>query len=843
MKKKPKFLLLGWDSADWKVINPLIDRGEMPALESLINKGVMGNIATLDPPLSPMLWTSIATGKYAFKHGVHGFLEGKEKNTKVGAVTNESIQTSTVWEILNKYGYKTNVVGWWPSHPAGNINGVQVSNFYGKAKEKSVWHNWAAVPRSVFPAALDERLNKLRVHPGELGIEQLSSFIPNYENLTEEDSLLVNLLLADLAECISIHAVSTYLAEHTEWDFMAVYYNAIDHISHCFMKYHPPKLEWADERRFKLFNSVVEASYKWHDLMLSRWLELIDDESYVMLLSDHGFHSDKLRVKELPKEPAAIAREHNYLGMLALKGPNVKKDDLIHGSSLLDITPTILSLFDIPIGRDMDGKVLNAIYAKQKQETFVPSHDEDGQEKHGVLNQFESDDLIKQLVELGYVDHVDLDSPKEVKKLLDENNYYLARSYFDAKKLEEASRIMFKLCDDHPENHRYLFFLANILVEKKQVLALENTINRLNELLSKGSISLKLLEAKLAYLKNDFKKALGILNGLMTIGGAPKPQLWYQIGSTCLKLHNYKEAEKNFKNLLDFNHESYAALHGLGLAYLAQEKFEEAIDVLIDSISLTYFNPSAHFHLAKAFKAIEAYEEAEQAFLVALHLAPAMSKARKELIDLYENQMDNPAKAEILKAEMVKSYRGTVYIVSGLPRSGTSMMMQMLEAGGMEVFTDNVREANRDNPNGYYEHQNVKRLASDNRIIYEAKDKVVKVISSLIRFLPGNMKYKIVFMKRPIKDVAQSQDIMRQNLAPGEKTNTVFEIDKLLDNSYKMAIDHADNSENIEYIEVSYHEVLSNPTSSINELKGFFERALLAEEMASKIDDSLHRVN
>ena len=68
-------MLIGWDAADWKVINPLLDAGQMPTLEKLINQGVMGNLATLDPPLSPMLWTSIATGKRPYKHGILGFTE------------------------------------------------------------------------------------------------------------------------------------------------------------------------------------------------------------------------------------------------------------------------------------------------------------------------------------------------------------------------------------------------------------------------------------------------------------------------------------------------------------------------------------------------------------------------------------------------------------------------------------------------------------------------------------------------------------------------------------------------------------------------------------------------
>ena len=70
-----RVLLIGWDAADWKVAAPLVDAGKMPNLEKLINSGVMGNLATLYPVLSPMLWTSIATGKRAYKHGVHGFAE------------------------------------------------------------------------------------------------------------------------------------------------------------------------------------------------------------------------------------------------------------------------------------------------------------------------------------------------------------------------------------------------------------------------------------------------------------------------------------------------------------------------------------------------------------------------------------------------------------------------------------------------------------------------------------------------------------------------------------------------------------------------------------------------
>jgi predicted AlkP superfamily phosphohydrolase/phosphomutase len=82
-----KLLLIGWDGADWKTINTLLDAGKMPALERFVNSGVMGNLATLHPSLSPMLWTSIATGMRPFKHGIHGFTEPDPSNGGIRPVT------------------------------------------------------------------------------------------------------------------------------------------------------------------------------------------------------------------------------------------------------------------------------------------------------------------------------------------------------------------------------------------------------------------------------------------------------------------------------------------------------------------------------------------------------------------------------------------------------------------------------------------------------------------------------------------------------------------------------------------------------------------------------------
>lgn len=102
-----------------------------------------------------------------------------------------------------------------------------------------------------------------------------------------------------------------------------------------------------------------------------------------------------------------------------------------------------------------------------------------------------------------------------------------------------------------------------------------------------------------------------------------------------------------------------------------------------------------------------------------------------------------------------------IVVVSGLPRSGTSMMMKMLQAGGLEVVTDAIRSADDDNPNGYFEFERVKQMtAGDHAWLDEAAGKVVKVISALLEHLPSDRSYKVVFMEREIKEVLASQKKM-----------------------------------------------------------------------------------
>src|ERR1043166_4739628 len=177
MSNKPKVLLIGWDAADWKVIEPLLAKGEMPNLARLMAAGVHGNVATIYPALSPMLWTSIATGKRAYKHGIHGFCEPLPDGSGVRPISLLSRKTKAVWNILNQTGHRSVVVGWWPSHPAEPLNGVMVSNHFPQPVGEP--GNLPPLPAgTIHPAALADSLGELRVNPMELSGEFLRFFVP-----------------------------------------------------------------------------------------------------------------------------------------------------------------------------------------------------------------------------------------------------------------------------------------------------------------------------------------------------------------------------------------------------------------------------------------------------------------------------------------------------------------------------------------------------------------------------------------------------------------------------------------------------------------------------------------
>ncbi len=183
-----------------------------------------------------------------------------------------------------------------------------------------------------------------------------------------------------------------------------------------------------------------------------------------------------------------------------------------------------------------------------------------------------------------------------------------------------------------------------------------------------------------------------------------------------------------------------------------------------------------------------------------------------------------------------------IIVVSGLPRSGTSMVMKMLEAGGLPVLTDGIRTADEDNPKGYYEVERVKNLAqeTDKAWLAEARGKVVKVISFLLKSLPPQFNYRVVFIRREMEEVLASQRKMLARRGETEETTpermrALFE-DDLWRASYQLK-----RRSEFETLEIHYSAVLAQPLEAARRLDAFLGGGLDAEAMAAVVDPQLYR--
>jgi hypothetical protein len=182
-----------------------------------------------------------------------------------------------------------------------------------------------------------------------------------------------------------------------------------------------------------------------------------------------------------------------------------------------------------------------------------------------------------------------------------------------------------------------------------------------------------------------------------------------------------------------------------------------------------------------------------------------------------------------------------ITIVSGLPRSGTSLMMQMLVAGGMPALSDGERQADTDNPRGYLEWERIKQLPNDPSCIAEGEGKVVKVISRLLLSLPDGHEYKIIFMQRPLPEVLASQDQMLRRRGNYKEGADPAVISAAFEKHLREVYVWLDGQAYVKPIRVQYHEVLSKPRDVAQQLAEFLETPLDVEAMIQQVDDSLHR--
>ncbi len=962
-----KILLIGWDAAAWKVINQLIAEGKMPTLQGLVERGSSGNLRTLRPALSPMLWTSIATGKRPYKHGIAGFIEPTADRKAVQPMTNLSRSSKAIWNILNQNDQRSVVVGWWPSHPAEPINGVMVSDYFHKAP-KGPGASWELQKNCVFPAEKQSELQELRVHPLEFTAEEILAFVPDAREIDQTVDGRLASIMKVTAECTSVHTVATHLLETESWDFAAVYYDAIDHYSHGFMRYRAPQLPTISDDDHRMYRGVVDMGYIYHDMMLKQLLTHVDEQTTVLLISDHGFHSDHLRPTALPFEAAGPANEHRDDGIFVAAGPRIQPKHVIHGASLLDVTPTILELSGLPVAADMDGRVLKDIFIDQPSTDTIDSWEtvvgDAGLHPAGTqLAKEESKSVLDQLVALGYIDPLDADNAANIAHCEKELKYNLARSYMDADLHARATPLFYELYKQSPLEFRFGVQLVNcfraqgfnedlraliqdiedrwekcasiakakldelgpmmrdrkVFLEKlteieeeygsidgskvpgnAKKMFDENEQRHIKQLrsISEGNAHvIAYLQSARSLLDQQPDDALDLLKKATYID--PKNALYHMhIAHILIQLERYEEAEATLQEGLEKDQSNAQCHMVLSRCYFKQNRMEDAERAGKEAIQLKHHYPAAHYYLALAQRKNGNTSAATESLKTAIEQNPNFPEAHKALYEIYGNDPLTVVQAmehrefheqlqaqsrEVSKAPSIYEFspisreelskylpsllstdanddfqlslgqpqaleaglddaevNAEVVIVSGLPRSGTSMMMQMLVAGGLPAFTDGKRTADESNPKGYFEEDRVKRLHKNNNWLPSCNGQVLKVVAPLVPYLPKKVQYKVIFMSRPMEQVLDSQKSMLDRLGKQDVDARANNLEAAFQQQTKTALCLL-KLHGIPTLEINYSEAVDQPTQTAEQIKEFLGQELDTAMMAQTVDPSLYR--
>lgn len=877
-----RLLVVGWDSADWKIIRPLISRGEMPMMQRIVQNGVHGDLRTLEPSLSPMLWTTIATGRHAAEHGVHGFTESRDGQVvPVSACTR---RCKAIWNILSDRGLKTNLVGWFASQGEQDPNVQLVSNLYPHAPRNpvSTLSDWPKpAPGTFWPERLSNALSNLRLGPHELGSDVLRMFVKDIHAIDQQKDRRLFLLAQKLAETFSIQAAATWLMEHESWDLTMVYFRAIDEISHVFMPFHPPRMLGAPEKEFDHYNDVVNSTYRLHDLMLTRLVDLAGPEAGVLVISDHGFHSDHLRPRFVPNIPAGIVAWHRPFGIIAGSGQGFPTHgQSIFGAGLQDVAPTILQWFGIPRAKDMMGRVLtDALLNPNKLEEVETYENRDAPEPNASCFELKDHDrraMLEHFVDLGYIEELPSDAQAACEQTTNENRWQLACSLLHSGRYEEALPLLEQAHDANPMRPDIAQRLAHCQLHfgltEDATVTIESSIAGFQD-----ANAVSMIRAQIANQKGDYSQAIQLLDEVR-LQMPNYPGLREQLASTYLRLRRWDLAETLAKEIIESDPNNAPAWAILSRCQLHGNDNTGCIDSALEAIHLNFSSPMAHINLGIALARTHKYSKAVTAFRNAIKLAPANIPPYRFLSHVYsrmgmhEESIQWMNQARQMRQEFDKESAKTIQrvkqsaqersiqrasrprkpaakqlepldllVVSGLPRSGTSLMMQILQAGGVPLLTDGIRTADEDNPEGYWEWEAIKGIVRNPEILSQAQGKAVKVISALLGSLPRIHTYKILYMVRPIEEIIASQYKMLERKGITSKYD-LKEIATLQQQHSLGVRESLKRFDQVKLLEVSYRELISCPDrtlSSIGEFLGDVFR--LGPNVYECIKPSLYR--
>ena len=444
-----KVIFLGIDGLDPLAIDLLMSEGKLPNFARLRQDGAYGRLISQKPILSPIIWTTIATGKTPGQHGIGHFVAVDPQTGEKLPVTSDLRQVEALWNIAAKAGRRPAVVGWWATWPPETLDGFIVSDhtayhflfeegFTGAATQQETTH----------PPELAAEIAPLLRRPTDLTYEEISPFVDvSPEEFSQPFDLSDDLghFKWALATAKSYRDIGLELWRQEKPDLEMVYIEGVDSTSHLFghlFRVEGLAGELAEQQA--KFGRAVEEMYRFADELVGQYLEAMDDDTTLVVASDHGFrlgelHDDPSRVRDMRR---VSERFHRIEGILYLYGRGVKRHSRLDKPVLVDVAPTVLALLGLPAAEDMPGRVLSEALEIRRCQTASPPTKPASRRREGVARDSEVDQaVIERLEALGYLGGVQSS----------EGERNLAAIAFEEGRYEDAVEIYQRLIEAEPE--------------------------------------------------------------------------------------------------------------------------------------------------------------------------------------------------------------------------------------------------------------------------------------------------------------------------------------------------------------------------------------------------------
>jgi tetratricopeptide (TPR) repeat protein len=594
-----RVVICAWDAADWRVLGPLLDRGRLPHLQALVEKGAMGELYQPPPLLQAPSFTSLATGTCPGRHRILTNWEPDPLTASPRAISRSHLSAKPVWEILEDAGYRSSVCNWPVTHPAPKLGGGSVSNLFAPATAAEP-RDWALVPGAVYPGESEATLAALRVHPAEIAATDLRYFVPRLHEIDQENDKRLIPLAGALAESVTAHAAATWQLEHAAPDFLAVCYPLIGTASRHYMRY----------GEGDVFGGVVAAACQLQDRMLGRMVELAGPDALVMVVSAHGFFTGVATPGPQPALGDFWPRPH---GILCFAGPGVAPDMLLHGPSALDVVPTILAWLGLPAAEDMPGRVL----AEALPEMPLPPRIESWES--GIQAPEPDPDpapMIGELTRLGYADPAAGQLLAETARFHREESLHLACYYLGAGRPSSAIELLEPLArsNDLPQASSYLAwaYLNSNRIDDAAAVEIRS-----------GDRLAGLLHALIEFRRNPAPETLQLLQSREA--GETDPAFLCLCGDAYRTSARIVEAESCYERAIGANPELAEAHLGLAQVLLVQGRDREAADSALHATGLRYDLAGAHLALSAALTRLGQVEAARTAYATAAALSRRVS--------------------------------------------------------------------------------------------------------------------------------------------------------------------------------------------------------------------------